>query len=277
MTDKLRAMLDERGIEHFDHENGEPLRDLSEAGADPATSWHMGDASVCAVPNKHGTFDLWIDNCTPEQAIAATVGADEDETDARDLTEAIRDDDGVRYSMGEVMDIMGKDVAAKVGNAQEPSNAVIERIERFCTDYAQCLIDSTILDMRNYEFVDLRAMEKAEVVEDKLIRELAEDIAKVGKDIEHYDGSGRRGTVAILQGGRKPEEVMFVHDDGGVTHYLPEDAWTCHMEVKDNLAESEGMGDVWLECDRCHWQMMLESTTPRFKYCPNCGRRIKED
>ena len=38
-TDTLRAMLDERGIEHFDHENGEPLRDLSEAGTDPATSF----------------------------------------------------------------------------------------------------------------------------------------------------------------------------------------------------------------------------------------------
>lgn len=73
-TGELRAKLDELGVEHYDHENGEPLRDLSEAGADPATSWRMDGASVCAVPNKQGTFDLWIDNCTPEQAIAATVG-----------------------------------------------------------------------------------------------------------------------------------------------------------------------------------------------------------
>lgn len=73
-SEKVRALLDELGIDHYDHENGEPLRDLSEAGAEPATSWRMGDANVCAVPNKYGTFDLWIDNCTPEQAIAATVG-----------------------------------------------------------------------------------------------------------------------------------------------------------------------------------------------------------
>lgn len=52
---------------------------------------------------------------------------------------------------------------------------------------------------------------------------------------------------------------------------------TCHMEVHDNLDESEGMGDVWLECDECHWQMMLEPTTPRFNFCPNCGRRIEVD
>ena len=51
-------------------------------------------------------------------------------------------------------------------------------------------------------------------------------------------------------------------------------AGTCHIEVHDNLAETEGMGDVWLECDECHWQMPLEPTTPRFKYCPNCGARV---
>ena len=32
----------------------------------------------------------------------------EDEIDTRDLLEAIREDDGVRYSMDEVMDIMRK-------------------------------------------------------------------------------------------------------------------------------------------------------------------------
>lgn len=73
-TDEPRKLLDERGVEHYDHENGEPLRDLGEAGPDPATSWRMGDASVCAVPNNKGTFDLWIDHCTPAQAIEATLG-----------------------------------------------------------------------------------------------------------------------------------------------------------------------------------------------------------
>jgi hypothetical protein len=49
---------------------------------------------------------------------------------------------------------------------------------------------------------------------------------------------------------------------------------TCHITVQDNLAETEGMGDVWLECDTCHWQMLLEPSTPRFKFCPNCGRKV---
>lgn len=51
---------------------------------------------------------------------------------------------------------------------------------------------------------------------------------------------------------------------------------TCHITVKDNLAETEGLGDVWLECDECHWQMPLEPSTPRFNFCPNCGKRIEE-
>ena len=83
----------------------------------------------------------------------------------------------------------------------------------------------------------------------------------------------------------RPEEmavidnVLFRFWQIGWLDQLREDkgAGTCHMEVKDNLAESEGMGDVWLECDRCHWQMMLEPTTPRFKYCPNCRAEIKEE
>lgn len=50
---------------------------------------------------------------------------------------------------------------------------------------------------------------------------------------------------------------------------------TCHITVQDNMTETEGMGDVWLECDACGWQMPLEPSTPRFNYCPNCGRRIE--
>lgn len=52
-------------------------------------------------------------------------------------------------------------------------------------------------------------------------------------------------------------------------------AGTCHVTVQDNMAETEGMGDVWLECDACHWQMPLEPSTPRFNFCPNCGRKVE--
>lgn len=71
---------------------------------------------------------------------------------------------------------------------------------------------------------------------------------------------------------------LIIRDDGwqAIADELNETvgAGTCHIEVHDNLAETEGMGDVWLECDECHWQMPLEPTTPRFKYCPNCRREV---
>lgn len=51
----------------------------------------------------------------------------------------------------------------------------------------------------------------------------------------------------------------------------------CRITVQDNLVETDGMGDVWLECDACHWQMPLEPSTPRFNYCPNCGRKVTND
>ena len=73
-TDELRKLLDERGVEYYKHEDGEPLRELHE-GRDDATSWRVGGANVCAVPFDDYTFDLWIDHATPEQAIAATLGS----------------------------------------------------------------------------------------------------------------------------------------------------------------------------------------------------------
>jgi hypothetical protein len=90
--------------------------------------------------------------------------------------------------------------------------------------------------------------------------------------IETYAGRGELycDHCDLTIGGNEaktPDELVALLEQG-----------TCHMEVCDNLDESEGMGDVWLECDKCHWQMMLEPTTPRFKHCPNCGKRlIKED
>jgi len=237
--------LDELGVEYdtYDLPNGER-----------GVSWIDDNGVEWEAVQQGKNFEIHaLQLVTPEQAIAATVGVTEDEADARDLMEAIRNDDGVRYSMDEVMDIMRKDVAAKVGNAGYGI-----QFADWCEFPPETMVGETVFDS-----------------EGNAIGWIVD--AMVGKDIEHYDGSGRRGTVAILQGGRKPEEVMFVHDEGGVTHYLPEDAGTCHMEVKDNIAESEGMGDVWLECDRCHWQMTLEPTTPRFKYCPNCRARIKEE
>ena len=48
----------------------------------------------------------------------------------------------------------------------------------------------------------------------------------------------------------------------------------CHMFIDDNFNETEGTGDVWIECDMCGWQMSFEPRMPDFNYCPNCGRKV---
>ena len=103
------------------------------------------------------------------------------------------------------------------------------------------------------------------------------------RGIEWWYGIGEKSTVFDGEYGVRYEVdgtlgLLFVRS---VLNVAPEQAiaatvgtGTCHMNVRDNLSETEGMGEVWLECDECHWQMQLEPTTPRFKYCPNCGKRI---
>jgi len=113
-------------------------------------------------------------------------------------------------------------IAATVGNAREPSDSVIERIERFCTDYAQCLINSTILSKRNHEFVDRRAAEKAEVVEADLIRELAEDIATVGAGTCNMEPDGYYGEQYGIYKCSNCGELWQFDCDGPKEH-----GWTC--------------------------------------------------
>ena len=45
----------------------------------------------------------------------------------------------------------------------------------------------------------------------------------------------------------------------------------CHLIVRENL-----LGEVWIECDGCHWQMPLDAwpRTPMFNHCPNCGAKV---
>jgi hypothetical protein len=52
---------------------------------------------------------------------------------------------------------------------------------------------------------------------------------------------------------------------------------TCEFAVKDNMNESEGMGDVWIECSACHCQFdyYADDWLMKMSYCPNCGRRIE--
>lgn len=109
-----------------------------------------------------------------------------------------------------------------------------------------------------------------------------ETIDKTG-DIVTHDNRATGGTltaeqVMAIAGKHQPDYCSDTHvcfDWQAIADELNACAErTCHIEVHDNLAETDGMGDVWLECDECHWQMPLEPTTPRFKHCPNCGAKV---
>ena len=131
-TERLRELLDERGVEHYDHENDEPLRD--EAKLDLATSWRMGGASVCAVPDKNGTFDLWIDHATPEQAIA-TLGND------GVTTEYQRSKNGVA-ECGTCCDIWDTELTGRLRFKCSVCGGVsLEIMPRFCPNCGRKVVD----------------------------------------------------------------------------------------------------------------------------------------
>lgn len=232
-TKRLRARLDELGIEHYDHENGEPLRDLSEVGADPATSWRMDGASVCAVPNKHGTFDLWIDHVTPEQAIAATMG------NRTDLARRLREVTGLHafaelfgFDWADDSDWTWHDVARAMADAIDA--ATVGRSCASCSEMDNP--DSYISHLQS------------------ALRWHDEHVPRPTNPL---------ASCVVLQGNKPPEEVLFVAEGGGVTHYLPEDAGTCEWCKDGKTFDRQTV-------------MMTNHGWEKIRHCPNCGRRLKE-
>ena len=77
-TERLRALLDERGVEHYDEyvKSGMPYCDGYEG-----TYWYNDTFGyvepIRPKPNTLGSHpELTIHDCTPEQAIAATLGSE---------------------------------------------------------------------------------------------------------------------------------------------------------------------------------------------------------
>jgi DNA-directed RNA polymerase subunit RPC12/RpoP len=83
-----------------------------------------------------------------------------------------------------------------------------------------------------------------------------------------------RNTCVILEGKKPPEEVMFIRDEGGVTHYMPES--TCTMDPDGYYGEQYGV----YKCSNCGELWQFECDGPREHRgtcCPHCRARIKED
>ena len=53
---------------------------------------------------------------------------------------------------------------------------------------------------------------------------------------------------------------------------------TCEYAIKDNMNETEGMGDVWIECSACHcaFDYYADEWLMNMHYCPNCGAKVVE-
>jgi hypothetical protein len=200
--------------------------------------WTNRDGHWCAA-SIGGPLSLHVSilSVTPEQAVTATVGTEPDEQDMLKLHDRMN---------AALLDMQEELLAY---HPQDRENASSKK-----------LIDCVIA-----------------------AHQIIEDAATVGRG--NLTAEQVREAIMSADRWRKPmgdtgmtNTHLIIRDDGwqAIADKLNATvgAGTCHIEVHDNLAETEGMGDVWLECDECHWQMMLEPTTPRFKHCPNCGREI---
>ena len=51
---------------------------------------------------------------------------------------------------------------------------------------------------------------------------------------------------------------------------------TCKFTIEDNMNETEGMGDVWIECSACHcvFDFYADEWLMKMSYCPNCGAKV---
>lgn len=79
-----------------------------------------------------------------------------------------------------------------------------------------------------------------------------------------------RNTCVVLEGENQPEEVMFVREDGGVTHYMPER--TCKVVIEKRRNPHPWIHHYSCGYDFCQWP---DCPIPVQRHCPNCGGRIE--
>ena len=190
-SETIRKQLDERGIEHDDNDANTEVTGVR------ITRWkNGGKRDVRYEEWRNGTTRLDASNVSPEQAIAATVGA------IRSCASCPEMDNPDSY----------------VSHLQAALRWHDEHVPRPTNPNATCV---------------------------------------------------------VLQGKNPPEEVLFVRDEGGVTHYLPEPQ-TCTMEPDGYYGEQYGI----YKCSNCGelWQFGCDGPKEHgWTCCPHCQARIKEE
>lgn len=240
-TDELRARLNELDVEYdtYDLPNGEH-----------GVSWIDGNDIEWEAVQRGENFEIHaLQLVTPEQAIAATVGK------RRSIPSMSKMEGVVCKFLRKIAPDRDWMYLGEVEHAW-----IAELVNTIATDMVGAVYG--IRFAPTFDFPpETMVGETVFDSEGNAIGWIVD--ATVGKDIEHYDGGGRRGTVAILQGGRKPEEVLFVRDEGGVTHYLPEDVVTCKRVYHPNRITKT------CTCSNCGYGASDE----RWAYCPKCGHK----
>lgn len=183
---------------------------------------------------------------------AATAGMTEEEADSRDLMEAICDDDGVRYSMDEALDIMREDVAATVGNV----GYGIEFATTLDRPH-ETMVGETVFDAEENA---IGWITNATVGRETLTAEQVRECVR-GVYFEGYgDGATRRW------------------------HGIEETDW---QTIADKLNAMLGAGTCkvliakrtrgpWIYHTSCGHTFLHYVDDGPINRCPNCGKRIKE-
>jgi hypothetical protein len=214
----------------------------------------MGDASVCAVPNKYGTFDLWIDNCTPEQAIVATVGERYYAYDEwRAISEAVGD--AMEYAHEHA--VMYPDKADPLWNIDEYVNRVLE--VAYGTKDATVDRCDTMGLWHEWEQV-LFANVSDEVAQDNLnecVHDLLDKAATVG-----------RSCASCPEMDNPDSYIMHLHR---ALEVADRGTGTCKLVIEKR--PRHGPWIYHFGCGYDFWQP-TDCPMPILKHCPNCGAQI---
>lgn len=263
-TERLRELLTERGVEWT-------------AGFDAnfSTEWD-GFIAAQLLPDS----ETLVMSLTPQQAIAATLGFPKAKAHPYGYEPDTGAFDATRCECGCVNDISATYCNDCGGEIEIDMNAEKEiyhcpRHPVFAEKH-----DDGSLEFNGERYITATLGGEREVELQKALNKAAGNWARADAELRKaldfmqiwISEDAHLGESAISREFEKAEglrKLDAIRD--AITATLG--AGTCHVTVQDNMAETDGMGDVWLECDACRWQMPLEQSTPRFNFCPNCGRR----
>ena len=266
-TDELRRLLDERGVEWKSGNFIQP---------DAETQW--GNNRYSDYPELPPF--LTISNCTPEQAIAATLGGQP----AKLTAEAVR-----MYLKAMALDLQSPNPFKSL----EEKQAIIEKYTHEIAELGSEINGETSDGYHTFnELYHHRAVLFSVIVRDHSKR--------AWKARKHHDGTMYDGMFIV--GIETPSgQATYHYDldpywdmfDCEEREFAPE--WDGHTPdeaiariatlgrgtreyaIKDNMNETEGMGDVWIECSACHcaFDYYADEWLMNMHYCPKCGARVE--